>query len=310
MSNILKKDFDFVTEQESFNETALINYAIGALMSTGQYAFKAFSDDWPEWSERLRNDLLLFEQKANEFSSSKLFTLAGKGWERFSFWYQRKNDDKKTVLQHAIKMFYEALKIETSNEEAKIGLATLLIERVQVRDLDKALLILNEISKKNDEIQLLISKAKRWTGKIEFEPNFDYTNIQIIPLTFLREERKKCRALVSKLKNEEKNEELKKVLEHMYRCAIIHDIATYLILYCSNGDNSQLYNFGLKKLKTITNNIQKYSYLKNGELIQSDNSFLSYYDYKTFESVFGIAKNVISPVSLVSENTEGGWIWL
>jgi hypothetical protein len=300
MFSTLKKTFGLNNGPDSYNEAELINYATLALMGSGQYAFKAMTDDWPEWSKKMQNDLLLFERKAIEFSSPKLFILTGKGWENFSIWYRRKNEDKTTPLRQAIMVFNEALRFEPNNIEAKICLAALLIERVQVRDLDKALNILNQISDKSAEIQLLISKAKRWTGTVEFEPNFDYTSIQLIPLTFLREERKKCRALVQNLKKEEKKEELIKVLEHMYRIAIIHDAATYVMLYCGYVVNPRLYSSSYKKLQTITKNVHKYSYLKNGRLVESNNCFFSNKDYEVFELIFGQNDKLFDPISLIN----------
>jgi len=297
MSNSLKKIFGLENDSDSFSETELINYATIALMGSGQYAFKAMTDDWPEWSKKMQNDLILFEQKANEYSSPKLFILAGKGWENFSIWYKRKNEDKTTPLIQAISMFNKALGLEPNNTEAKIGLATLLIERMQVRDLDKALNILNQIPVKNDEIQLLISKAKRWTGNIKFEPDFDYTNIQLIPLTFLREERKKCRSLVQILKKEGKTEELIKILEHMYRIAIIHDAATYVMLYCGYVVNPRLYSSSYRKLETITKNVDNYTYLKNGKIVESNNCFFSNNDYKVFELIFGVTNKEFNPAT-------------
>ena len=222
---------------DSYTEAELIFYASFAfaplaitLNGSSSYGTKAMSDDWLEWSERMQNDLLLFERRAIEFSSSKLFVITGEGWSNFSNWYRRKNDDKITPLQYAIKMFDEALRIEPNNEDAKIGLATLLIERVQVRDLKRALEILQQISNKTDEVQILISKASRWTGNIEFNSDLDYTKIDLIPLTSLREVRKRCRFLVRKLiKEKDKTDELKEVLDHMYRVAVLHDAATYVI---------------------------------------------------------------------------------
>ena len=302
MFSTMKKIFGFKTGPDSYNEAELISYATLALMGTGQYAFQAMTDDWPEWSRKMQDDLILFERKANEFKSPELFVLAGKGWENFSIWYRRKNEDKTTPLKKALTMFNEALSLEPENIEAKIGLAALLIERVQVRDLDKALNILNQISDKSDEIQLLISKAKRWTGAVEFEPNFDYTTIQLIPLTFLREERKKCRALLQILKKDGKKEELIKVLEHMYRIAIIHDAATYVMLYCGYVVNPRLYSASYRKLQTIAKSIHRYSYLKNGKIVESNNCFFSNKDYKVFELIFGVTDREINPATLILKN--------
>lgn len=299
MFSAIRKIFGVNTGTDSFNETELINYATIALMGSGQYAFNSMTDEWPNWAKKMQDDLLLFERKAFEYSSPKLFILAGKGWENFSIWYRRKNEDKTTPLKYAISMFNEALRIDLDNEEAKIGLATILIERVQIRDLNKALSILKQIPNKSDEIQFLISKAKRWIGNIEFEPDFDCTNIQLIPLTFLREERKKCRALVQILKNESKTEELKRVLEHMYRIAVIHDAATYVMLYCGYVVNPRQYSSSYRKLQTVTKNINKYSYLKNGKIIESNNCFFSNKDYKIFEMIFGVTNEVFNPVTLI-----------
>jgi len=281
-------------------ENELINYAETVLTGTGIYASKSMSDDWPKWERKMNKDLTKFEKKAKRYSSSKLYTLTGKGWELFSIWYRRKNEDKTTPLKKAISMFNEALKIDPNNLEAKVGLASLLIERVQVRDLERGLKILNQIPNKTEEIQVLISKANRWTGNIEFNSDFDYTKIELIPLTSLREERKRCRALVRELKKKkDKTEELIKVLEHMYRIAVIHDAATHVILNCGYVVNPKKYNACYKKLQKATENINEYSYQNNGKLKKSNNCFFSDNDYKTFEKIFGSTDKVFDPVSLI-----------
>jgi tetratricopeptide (TPR) repeat protein len=281
-------------------ENELINYAETVLTGTGIYASKSMSDDWHKWERKMYKDLIKFEKKAKKYSSSELYTLAGKGWELFSIWYRRKNEDKTTPLKRAISMFNQALKIEPNNLEANTGLASLLIERVQVRDLERGLEILNQIPDKTDEIQVLISKANRWTDNIEFNSDFDYTNIELIPLTSLREERKRCRALVRQLKKKkEKTNELIKVLEHMYRIAVLHDAATHVMLNCGYFVDPKKYNACYNKLQKATENINKYSYQNNGKLKKSNNCFFSDNDYKTFEKIFGNTDKVFDPVSLI-----------
>lgn len=122
MLSIFKKIFGLNKGTDSLNEDELINYATIALSGTGQYAFNSMTDDWPEWAKKMQNDLLIFEQKAFDYSSLKLFMLAGNGWGNFSIWYRRKNEDKTTPLKKAVSMFNEALRIDPDNEEAKIGL--------------------------------------------------------------------------------------------------------------------------------------------------------------------------------------------
>jgi hypothetical protein len=197
-------------------------------------------------------------------------------------------------------MFNEALKIDPDNLQAKIGLASLYIERVQVRSLEKGLEILKQIPNKTEEVQILISKANRWTGNIEFNLDFDYTKIDLIPLTSLREERKRCRALVRKLKKKkDKTDELKKVLEHMYRIAVIHDAATHVMLNCGYVVNPKKYDSCYKKLQKATEYVNEYSYQNNGKLKESNNCFFSNNDYMIFEKVFGTTDEVFDPVTLI-----------
>lgn len=281
------------------NESDIINYAIIVLMGTGIYASKSMTDDWPKWEKKMQNDLIMFEQYAKKLSNSTLYTLTGKGWENFSIWYRRKNEDKTTPLRQAIIMFKEALKIEPDNEEAKIALASVLIERKQVRDLDYALSLLEQIKNKSGQVHELMGKAKRWKGDIKIDSDFDYTSIQLIPLGPLREERKQCRALIQKFKKEKNNESMSKVLEHMYRLAVLHDVATYVMLYCEYSIDPNVDKIWDKKLNNIAKNISKYSYTNNGKLVESNNCFLSNNDYKAFEIIFGDTNKIFNPVSLI-----------
>lgn len=300
MLKILRNIFSKNREIEQLNEKDLIDYATIAFSGMGQYATKSMTDDWEKWSEKMQSDLLVFEKKAFEYSSAKLFIQAGKGWENYTVWYKRKKDDKRTPLKKAISMFEQALKIEPDNTNAKTGLASILIEKVQVRNVEKGMEISKQIPDKTDEIKNLISKANRWTGNIEFKSNFDYTSIDLIPLTTLREERKKCRALVRGLKKKkEKTDELVKVLNHMYRIAIIHDAATHVMLNCGYAVEPKQYNLCYKKLQKATKTIKSYSYIENGKLKESNNCFFTNNDYKSFELILGSTDKVYDPVSLI-----------
>lgn len=281
------------------NESDIINYAITVLMGTGIYASKSMTDDWPKWEKKMQSDLVMFEQYAKKFSSSTLYTLTGKGWENFSIWFRGKNDDKTTPLKQSISMFNEALKIEPDNEEAKIALASVLIERMQVRDLNYALSTLEQVKNKSGQVHELMSKAKRWSGDIKLESNFDYVSIQLIPLGPLREERKKCRTLIQNFKKEKNNKEMAKVLKHMYRLAILHDVATYVMLNTDYSIEPKATKLWDKKLNETAKNINEYSYTNNGKLIESNNCFLSNNDYKVFEMVFGETDKIFDPVSLI-----------
>ena len=297
----LAKIFGFENKTDITRESEIIFYARSVLMGTGIYAGGSMSDNLPEWEKKMQNDLALFEQYAKKFKSSTLFILAGEGWVNFSIWYRRKNEDKTTPLQRAISMFNEALEIEPENEEAKIALASVLIERIQVRDLNSAIEILENISNKSGKVQELISKAKRWTGDSRIDPNFDYASIQLIPLGTLREERKKCRALIQLFKKESNNKEMVKVLEHMYHIAVLHDVATHVMLNCEYFINPKIDRAWDRKLNAIAKTITKYSYTNNGKLVESNNCFFSNNDYKAFKIVFGETNELFNPISLLKQ---------
>ncbi len=183
---MLKSFFSWLfpnTQREpSPEEAELLEYGQKAFDGLGVYATKALTDDWPEWAKKMQQDLVLIERRAKKYSSPKLYTLAGVGWDLFSVWYRRKHEDKETPLRNAISMFEAALRIDPNHQDAKIGLGKILINRVQVRNIQRALEVLEGVQNKTGYVQELINKAKRWKGEIKFDPDFDYTKIQLIPL--------------------------------------------------------------------------------------------------------------------------------
>jgi hypothetical protein len=215
-------------------------------------------------------------------------------------WYRRKNEDKTTPLKNAIALIEKALSMDRDNEEAKYTLGEILIERVQVRDLDRGLKLLQEVKNKNSQIQGLIAKADRWLGKLEIDSEFDYLTIQLIPLTLLREERTKCRTLIRSLKKDNNNTSLVQVLDHMYRLAILHDAATFVMLNTEHSFNVKETRKWDRKMKNLAMNILEFSYSINGRIKESNNCFLSENDYKTFIQVFGDSDNTVDPVLLLN----------
>ncbi|PWI46324.1 hypothetical protein CEE45_17445 [Candidatus Heimdallarchaeota archaeon B3_Heim] len=80
---------------------------------------------------------------------------------------------------------------------------------------------------------------------------------------------------------------------------MLHDIATYVMLYCDYSIDPKIDRVWDKKLNEIAKNISIYSYINNGKLIESNNCFLSNNDYKAFEMVFGETDKVFDPVLLL-----------
>ena len=280
-------------------EAELLEYAEKAFSGLGVYASKAFTDDWPKWAQKMQEDLIRIEKQAEKYSSSKLYCFAGMGWDLFSVWYRRKNEDKETPLRRAASMFEAALRIDPNHQEAKIGLGKILLRRVQVRNLERALDLLEGVQDKTGYVQELISKAKRWKGEIGIEPDFDYTKIQLIPLGNLLEERKRCRALIRSLKKEKKLNEIRPVLEHMYRLAILHIVAQYTFEKSYFKTEEQERKRLDQLLKNIANGVTQYSYQKNGGLL-TKGGFLSNNDYKLFELIFGKKDKIFDPTKLIS----------
>lgn len=272
-----------------------------SLVGTGPYASMSISDEWQEGQKIMLQDLHEFEEYAERYSSSTLFGLAGQGWALFSIWYRRKNDDKTTPLRKAIALTEKALTINSNNEEAKSILGEILIERVQVRDLERGLKLLEELDEKDYQIQGLISKAKRWLGKLELDTEFEYPDIPLIPLTVLREERAKCRAQIRTLKKGANKEELILVLDHMYRLAILHDAATFVMLNTEHSFNEKETRHWDNLLKKLAKRIEEYSYSNNGRIKESNNCFLTNNDYKTFSMIFSDSSKILDPVALIKQ---------
>jgi hypothetical protein len=285
------------TQKRPTTEAELLEYGEKVFSGLGVYATKALTDDWPEWAKKMQDDLIWIERQAAKYSSSKLYSLAGMGWDRFSVWYRRKHEDKETPLRRAISTFEAALRIDPNHEDAKIGLGKILINRVQVRNIGRALEFLEGVQNKTGYVQELINKAKRWKGEIKFEPDFDYTKIQLIPLGNLLEERKKCRALIRCLKKEKEIYEMRPVLEHMYRIAILHDVAQHIFekwYYKAEGKEKELLD---QLLSNFAKEVTQYSYQENGGFVKG--GFLSDNDYKFFELAFGKKDKVFDPTKLV-----------
>ena len=282
------------------NESDIIKYAENALSGLGAYATNSMSDNWPKWEKMMVEDLDYLEIQAQIFSSPHLYTLAGNGWGLFAIWYRRKKDDKTTPLRRSISLLEKALEIDPDFEKAKISLGSILVERKQVRDLNRALLLLKSVQNKSGQTQELISKAKRWLGDIDFDQNFDYTNLQLLPLNALREELKKCRALIRNLKKAKNLDEMRPVLEHMYRLAVLHDAATYVLIHGDYFIDKMKVRAWDKKLQKIVNFINKFSYSSNGE-IPSGEGYLSKNDNKNFQLVFGESSKAFYPAKLLEK---------
>ena len=138
-------------------EAELLEYGEKAFNGLGVYATKALTEDWPQWAKKMQDDLFWIQWQANKYSSSKLYSLAGMGWDLFSVWYRRKNEDKETPLRQAISMFEAALRIDPNHQEAQIGLGKILINRVQVRNIERALEVLEGVQNKAGYVQELIN---------------------------------------------------------------------------------------------------------------------------------------------------------
>jgi hypothetical protein len=286
------------TPKRPTTEAELLEYGEKVFDGLGVYASKALTDEWPEYAKKMQDDLIWIEQHAEKYSSPKLYSLAGMGWDIFSVWYRRKKEDKETPLRRAISMYEAALRINPKHEDAKVGLGKIYLNRVQVRNIERALEFLEGVQNKTGYVQQLISKAKRWKGEIKLEPDFDYTKIQLIPLGNLLEERKKCRALIRSLKKEGEINKMRPVLDHMYRIAILHDIVQYVFnkWYCTaEGREKERLD---QLLSNIAKEVTKYSYEENGRFVRE--SFLSDTDYKFFELAFGKKDKVFDPTKLVN----------
>ncbi|MDD3816230.1 MAG: hypothetical protein PHZ02_16480 [Desulfocapsaceae bacterium] len=104
----------------------------------------------------------------------------------------------------------------------------------------------------------------------------------------------------SNLKKAKNLDKMRPVLEQMYRLAVLHDAATYVLLHGDYFIDKRKDRDWDKKLQKIVNSINNFSYSSNGE-ISSEEGYLSKNDNKNFQLFFGETSKVFHPAKLLEK---------
>jgi hypothetical protein len=179
--------------------------------------------------------------------------------------------------------------LDNADIDSKIELARILIEEREIRDLDKALLIVKELDESNalpHWMNSIIEKAKRWKVDIEIPSDNDFSRLDPTPAV-LREERTKLRKLLAQsLKAKDINSKI--IASRLYNLSLL---VAYLYdtHHCNSGVIGMVYDNAAKQMKKISNEFN-FDYL--GRIKEA--GFLTDSDYKRIEKVFGEKQEDIS----------------
>lgn len=251
------------------------------------------SSNISELKEQMGNELkkLQSEIKIWTYELHEKYAIA---LRNYCSWYLR-GDERKNVLENIVHHLEESLKLKDASS-AKIELSRILIEEKLVRNLDKALVYINELHEKNELpswMNSLVEKAKRWNGDVAIPNNVDLSKLEPSPAVF-REERTKLRKLLKFLIDE--NDNRKEIVAlNLYNLGLFvttlygnHD--------CNSGVSGSEYDNAVKKAKKIAKNF-KYNYL--GRITNC--SFLSEQDYNKIEKVFNENSSFVNVIDLVNK---------
>ena len=220
--------------------------------------------------------------------TSKLHYLLAIAYRNYTSWYIR-GEKRQLMLEKIVVHLEQATCLDTCDFESKIELARILIEESQIRNLERAFLIVKELNESNKIPQWMnpiIEKAKRWKGDIELPKNNNFAKLDPTPAV-LREERTKLRkVLAESLKANDHNSEI--IASRLYNLGLLvaylydaHD--------CNSGVMGMVYDKAEKKMKKIS---KKFNFAYLGRIKEA--GFLTDMDYKKIEKVFGEKQEEIS----------------
>jgi hypothetical protein len=209
-------------------------------------------------------------------------------------WYVR-GDERTKYLQRTILHLKKAIDIN-GLAEAKVELASILIEEKQVRNLEMALKLAHELKEAEllpNWMQSIVEKAKRWSGKADLPSNNDFSDLSAAPAV-IQEERTKLRKLIIYAFKAKDIEKATILVSRLYNLGLL---AAYLYggWSGSSGVIGSEFDAATKELQRVKSSLN-FGYM--GRI--SDAGFLSVMDYKRIEKIFGPKSETIS-VSVIEK---------
>lgn len=253
----------------------------------GEYSnLESLNNELIKKGNELLNKIEDIEKNISASSNSEIFYFLAIAYRNFSKWYKR-GDEQKPYLSKCINYLNKSLELSNKNIKAKEELGRLLIEEKQIRDLEKGILILNDLNVRNElssHLNSTLSKALRQTNKINsIDKTYNYCKFKDPSPAVFREERVLFRKIIKQLKKENNIKELEFVLNKYYNLAVLVTLC-YGNFDCNSGTTGKKYDDAIiiveKNCKSLN-----YTFQENGYLLES--SFISKNDWKDFNYVFG-----------------------
>jgi hypothetical protein len=243
--------------------------------------------DHSQMAEQMQLELSEIENAIQQYRVSDLYYELAVALQNYTAWYVR-GDERKTQLQRIVA--YLRCTLSGSNSTAaKIELARLLIEEKQVRDLEAALKLVEELSSHNklpDYMSSIVEKAKRWAGKVSVPKDSDFSTLNASPASIQEERTKLRKMLTSLIKTHDSRAGV--VAKRLYNLGLL---AAYLYDHYdgSSGVSGAEFDAAVSKMKRA-NRLFSFDYL--GRI--TDAQFLTAADYKRIEKILGSSETSIS----------------
>ncbi len=237
---------------------------------------------------RMKNEIDAVEEAISEQNDSEMLYELGVSYNLYCAWYLR-GADRKSVLEKTIYFLQSSIDI-AENPKVSTELARILIEDKPVRDLRRALAIVDKLRQQDqlpDWMTSIVAKAKRWAGQYDIPQNTSFKELSATPAS-LREERTKLRKiLIDQLKQKEpKGMEI--VARRLYNLGLL---TAYLYgdFDASSGVSGYQFDVAEKHFRKAAGKFN-FSYLGR---IQGA-TFLTETDYKRIEKALGSSTETIS----------------
>lgn len=262
----------------------------------GEYAEVAFGDDEAIKSVKaneMMSVISTIEVESNGYESADLHYALAIAYRNYCTWFVR-GVNRQSILEKTISNLERATSLDSDNNNAKSELGRILIQEKVVRDRQKGLKLLKELNRDGvmpTHLNSILAKASRQSGILRINRKYNLCKFTDPSPAVFAEERKRFRALIRQCKKDNKDKDIKTVLDQYYSLAVLVSLC-YGDHDCSSAVAGRDYDLAInivkRNCKKINHSFSTSGYLEN-------NGFISNNDWKTFFSVFGESGKKFNP---------------
>lgn len=237
--------------------------------------------NYEDKKKSMLNEIETLVTMVSELTASLSYRIAI-AYRNFCSWYMKGND-RKEFYEKEIYYLEKSIALDQNYVSSRIELCRILIDEKIVRNLEKALVLADElkIEKQFPEwMDSFYQKANRWLGNFDIPKDCNFKKLNPTPAVLGEERTELRKMLISSIK--EKQDSQKIIAKRLYNLALFvgclyggHD--------CNTGVIGYQYDAAVKKAKKIC---MKFNFEYIGRI--NDSKFLSEQDYSRIEKVFGI----------------------